>query len=75
MNKVASTVRAIIKACSRPKKPPRELEFVRYTVGDRMLKSNTGWRLAPEEDQNHVVGWVWIERDAPDPSLTMTGTR
>jgi hypothetical protein len=67
---VAAAVRAIIKAC-RPRPKPRELEFVRYEKGNQMLQAGQGWRLAREEDTNHVVGWVWLERDAPDPQQSL----
>lgn len=45
-------------------KPPRELVCVSYAEGDRLLRENKGWRIAPEEDRNRVIGWVYLERDA-----------
>lgn len=50
-------------ALKKPAKP-REIVCVPYTAGDAMLKLNEGWRLAPEEDTNQRVGWVYLERDA-----------
>lgn len=44
----------------------REIVLVSYTVGDRMLRDGSGWRLAPEEDRNGVAGWVLLERDLPE---------
>lgn len=46
-----------------PPKKPRELCFVPYDKGDLMLKSDQGWRLAPEEDTNKHIGYVYLERD------------
>jgi hypothetical protein len=45
-----------------PPKPKRvELRFVPYGEADALLRA--GWRLAlPEEDNNHVLGMVYLER-------------
>lgn len=47
---------------STPPKP-RELCFVPYTKAEWMLRGGEGWRLAPEEDRNRKIGWVYLERD------------
>lgn len=48
-----------------PSKPtlPREVVLVSYADGDRMLRANEGWRLAPEEDMNRMIGKVFLERN------------
>ena len=44
-----------------PTKPKRlELCFVNYTEGDRLIRE--GWTIAPEEDNNHAFGMVYVER-------------
>lgn len=50
----------------RARRRARELVFVTYAEGDRLLALDQGWRLAPEEDDNMVFGKVWLER-AADP--------
>ena len=42
----------------------REVVCVPYADGDQMLRAKVGWRLAPEEDRNKVIGVVWLERPA-----------
>jgi hypothetical protein len=61
-------IRWLVSLFRRSKKS-REVVFVPYTEGDRMLRHNEGWRIAPEEDHNREIGWVWLERDSP----TVTG--
>lgn len=40
-----------------------ELRLMPYAEADRLLKAeNTDWRLAPEEDDNHQLGMVYLER-------------
>lgn len=39
---------------------PRELRMVSYDEADVLLKQ--GWRLAPEEDNNRILGMVYLER-------------
>lgn len=53
-----------LRALFRPRAtPPRELVFVPYAEGDRMLRDlDAGWRLAPEEDRNRQIGMVYLER-------------
>lgn len=41
---------------------PREVVFVNYAEGDRLLRKGEGWRIAPEEDKNRIQGMVWLER-------------
>jgi len=44
-----------------PKK--RELKFLSWRDADYLMKQNVGvWTIAPEEDNNTVMGMVWIER-------------
>ena len=47
----------------KPKPRPRELVVVPYEQGDRLLRLDEGWRLAPEEDSNLRPGMVCLERD------------
>lgn len=43
------------------KKPKRlELRFVSYHEGDKLVKA--GWKIAKEEDHNHVFGMVYVEK-------------
>lgn len=48
-----------------------ELEFLDYSEAERRLGTNLvcrgkpvgpQWRIAPEENHNHVFGRVWLER-------------
>lgn len=42
-------------------KPKRlELRFVNYSEGDRLIRE--GWKIADEEDNNRVIGWIYLER-------------
>ncbi len=38
----------------------RELRFVTYLQGGLLL--NAGWKIAREEDDNEIIGWVWVEK-------------
>jgi hypothetical protein len=42
--------------------PRRELRLVSYGEADQLLAE--GWVLAPEEDANRAIGWVYLERGA-----------
>jgi hypothetical protein len=53
----------LINLLRRDIKPPRELIFVSYIEADRKIRSQTGWRVAPEEDRNREWGMVYLERD------------
>ena len=59
---------------SEPRKD-REVRFVPYAEGDRLLKLNEGWRLAEEEDRNLVFGMVWLERDAAPEQIAVSSTK
>lgn len=39
---------------------PRALRLVSYGEAEQLL--NEGWVLAPEEDANRAIGWVFLER-------------
>lgn len=39
----------------------RETAFVSYPEADRMLLTNTGWRVVPE-DLSSLIGYVHLER-------------
>jgi hypothetical protein len=47
-----------------------ECVFVQWAVADKLLRDNEGkpeheqWRLAPEEDTNYVIGYIYLERRA-----------
>lgn len=45
--------------------PPKRLDvaFVSYADAEKLLASKTEhWEIAKEEDENHNVGFVWLER-------------
>jgi hypothetical protein len=50
---------------------PRQLALVRWGDANTMLLANVGWRLAPEEDSNRRLGWVYLERDLPPEQRTL----
>lgn len=52
----------LFKRSSKRVDSRREVSFVPYAEGDRMLKSQEGWELAPEEDANKKIGYVYLER-------------
>jgi hypothetical protein len=45
-----------------------ECVFVQWAVADKLLRDNEGkpeheqWTLAPEEDTNYVIGYIYLER-------------
>lgn len=40
-----------------------ELRLFTYAEADRLLiTGENGWQIAPEEDTNHNIGYVWLER-------------
>lgn len=40
-----------------------ELKYCTYAEADQLIRSTQGaWTIAPEEDQNHVFGMVYLER-------------
>lgn len=42
-------------------KPKRlELRYVTWTEAGRLL--HEGWTVAKEEDYNHRLGWIYLER-------------
>jgi len=43
----------------RKKKVRVALACVPYSVGDKLVKE--GWTIAKEEDNNHVIGIVYLE--------------
>lgn len=47
----------------RPKMRRVEVRFVPYSEGAKLVKQ--GWTLAPEEDRNRKVGWVFLEKLEP----------
>lgn len=51
----------------RPKRKRLDLRFVSYAEGDRLIRENIGWDLAPEEDKNFKAGMVWIELLEKEP--------
>jgi hypothetical protein len=50
---------------SKPIPFTRELVHVTWAEGDRMLRADEGWGLAPEEDLNRQVGMVYLQRRRP----------
>lgn len=43
----------------------RALIFVPYAEGEKLLRD--GWTLAPEEDRNKIIGWVFLEHRGARP--------
>jgi hypothetical protein len=56
--------RDLARIFNPPAPPPREVCCVPWVEGDRLLRAGEGWRLAREEDDNRVIGMVYLERDA-----------
>lgn len=52
--------------CSLFKRKPAlkrvELRFVSYRCANELMESESGWRIAPEEDHNKLYGMVFIEK-------------
>lgn len=47
----------------KPKGTRVALRFLPYAEADRLLLTGNGeWQIAPEEDSNHRIGYVWLER-------------
>jgi len=46
-----------------PKTERTALRFVTYGEAEQLLQQ--GWQIAPEEDDNRRIGWVWMERCMP----------
>ena len=51
----------IVHLFRRPLGAPREVMYVSYAEGDRLIRTGE-WQLAPEEDANQTIGWVYLER-------------
>lgn len=68
---------AIVQWREYKKRPkvPREVVMVSYAEADRMLRANEGWRLAPEEDMNRVIGKVFLERDIVNGNESLDAVR
>ena len=39
-----------------------DLQFVKYSKAVAMIKADPRWRVAREEDNNRMIGCVWIEQ-------------
>ena len=40
-----------------------ELRYLPYAAADKLMReSNGAWTIAPEEDANVRIGWVYLER-------------
>ena len=51
------------KRLLRPKPKRLELRYLSYTEADKLIRETSGaWTIAKEEDTNHVLGWVYLER-------------
>jgi hypothetical protein len=48
----------------KPQPKPKRLCvcFISYQTADALLRLKKGWRIAKEEDNNKVVGKVWLEK-------------
>lgn len=51
---------AWIRSLFRPKPKRIDFAFVTYEVAEGLLKE--GWSIAPEEDRNHHLGMVFLEK-------------
>jgi hypothetical protein len=49
-------------------KSARELVCVSYLDADRMIRENSEWRIAPEEDRNANKRVVYLERPSQQHS-------
>lgn len=57
-----SIVEAVKRLFRGKPKPPRELKYLSYAEADTLIGSDPSWRLAPEEDTNRSIGYVYLER-------------
>jgi hypothetical protein len=48
----------------KPKGTRVDLRLLSYQDADRLLLTEDGWQIAPEEDTNRRIGYVWLERIA-----------
>lgn len=55
-------IEAILKAFRPPKRKRLELRFLPYAEADKLLRENSAWTLAKEEDTNRQIGMVYLER-------------
>lgn len=47
----------------KPKTVRLEVRFVSYAEAEQLFGGQPGqWQIAPEEDTNRRIGWVWLER-------------
>ena len=69
-----SLERMVRRICA-PKPKRLELKLATYSEAEGLLKQ--GWTLAPEEDHNHAIGLVYLERlDSPnDQALPQGGAK
>jgi hypothetical protein len=48
---------------NKPKLRRAELHLVPFVEADKLLRENSGWRIAVrEEDKNFIFGMVYLER-------------
>lgn len=61
MNVAAWVIRAL--HLKRVQRASRELRLMSYQDADQLLhQPGNAWRIAPEEDYNRKIGYVWLER-------------
>lgn len=54
---------AIWKGFCPTKRKRLELRFLSYPEADKLIRETNGaWTIAKEEDKNHCIGWVYLER-------------
>ncbi len=45
-----------------PRKKRLELRFLPYAEADKLIRETNGaWTIAPEEDENRRIGFVYLE--------------
>ena len=60
---IVGMAEGIWKAFRPPKRKRLELLLCTWPTADRLIRESRGlWRVAEEDDQNTVLGCVWIER-------------
>ena len=60
-----SWLHRLVRRICAPKPKRLELKLATYSEAEGLLKQ--GWTLAPEEDRNHAIGLVYLERlDSPN---------
>jgi hypothetical protein len=58
-----SSWRKLLDFLFPPRRKRLELRYLSYAEADRLLEETDDvWTIAPEEDTNRVIGYVYLER-------------